>query len=248
MGNMETAVCMKAVAQVLRVSGFGGAEKEAFDLLVETYTLYMHDLFSRTKAYTEFGLRTQPTLNDVLLGMADMGISLPGLDEYLAYCESRGGQSDIRIPTPTRSEPAELIPISYESDNFTYIETAASATTAACPQHLPPFPNPHTYIHNELTVESKDPSQLRARAAAESRQVEMNLTRFLSDAAGRRKNAHNLHFPQQQQCVTNAKAPKSVTIALPAEQQQKLRDQAPDQTLPVNYESGWRRKRRRIRS
>ncbi|KAJ3008738.1 hypothetical protein HKX48_008372 [Thoreauomyces humboldtii] len=173
-----------------------------------------------------------------------MKISVEDVACYLDF--ARDDPRLVPIPEPPRPTPEPNV--MFQPDAFQYAEgNQHPARPAHVPKHLPPFPNPHSFIHNTLSPETAIPaSQLRAKQADQSRQVEDNLTEFLTKTNQiiHRQSRRTVPTPAmptpanrpKQRRYSVSRPPDKVQISFHMEEDEDL--------LPVNYEQGWRRRRK----
>lgn len=119
-----------------------------------------------SKNYAELSGRTQPFLGDIVVALTNLGIPLHGIKEFV--------KRDIqKIPPPqtiTTQKPLSLLQAGTKQSHPAHI-----------PSHLPPLPDPHAYVrtptHKQPVTEYE---AIREKAAAQKRDIEKALTRFLA--------------------------------------------------------------------
>ncbi|KAJ3151197.1 transcription initiation factor TFIID subunit 8 [Geranomyces michiganensis] len=228
MGEHERAICQRAVAKILLRSGFTSASPQAIDALERAYSLsngsvlptVLQDLSARIHSYSELSTRTKANIEDVFLGLLDVGVNIDELAAYFDFVH----HDPLLDPIPQEPPPRPQTHPMFEHDPFVYTDGELTKSQPAySARNLPPFPNPHTFISSKLVGEPEVPqSQLRAKQADQSRQVEDNLTDFLT------KQSRILH-------------PSAATTE---SQAHRPPDESFEDLLPVNYEHAWRRRRR----
>ncbi|KAI9101198.1 hypothetical protein DFS34DRAFT_648079 [Phlyctochytrium arcticum] len=215
MDQNAVALLNRTIVHMLRDVGFDSVSDSALEIFSLALELYLHDLFSRTRQFSEQSARTKPTLNDLWLAMRGMGISVDEMCYYLENLKASGARgvsgSSSLIKYPYKRPIPGKLPPSFRDDPFHY-NPNPPPHPPSIPPHLPSFPNPHTFISSKIVTEADEPTYaLRAKQAEQSRLVEDNLTTFLEKA----------------------------TMLL------YKHDGTSDLTLmPVNYETAWRRKRK----
>ncbi|KNC97323.1 uncharacterized protein SPPG_07252 [Spizellomyces punctatus DAOM BR117] len=183
MGKAETQACTKVIARILKDTGFTGTMAESLDMFTEVYALYMEELFTRIHMYCEHSTRTKPNLNDVRLGLADMGLDVGDLAAYVDTLKQKGRIESVSDYADKTVKPDPVSSLFFQEDRFKYV-SEPPPRPSSIPSHLPPFPSPHTFVANKISNENDEPSSiLRAKQAEQSRQVEDNLTQFLEKAS-----------------------------------------------------------------
>ncbi|KAK3102638.1 hypothetical protein FSP39_012806 [Pinctada imbricata] len=156
-----------AVAALCSEAGFEKAEEGAIETLTEMLQSYLTELGKCSQGYAELAGRTEAMVTDVLMAQVDMGQNV--------------NEIPIHAKRPNKSV---FLPPSHSQQPQT-LKTLQAGERASHPSHisdhLPPFPDPHTYVR---TLTNKAPVNeyqiIRDRAASQKRDVERALTRFIA--------------------------------------------------------------------
>ncbi|KAI8920379.1 hypothetical protein DFJ77DRAFT_239911 [Powellomyces hirtus] len=265
MRDHERAVCSRGVAAILQHAGFASATVHALDLLEQTYSTYIHDLCTRIHRYAELAARTRPNSEDVLLGLLDIGTAPT---ELAGYMELVAASPPPHVPQQAQ-QGTERPPrgVDFEPDAFRYADDSRAKADAFGARHFPPFPNPHTYVASKLPAPTTDDATSipvssgrtatvppHIRRARQARQVEDNLTAFLTRSS-------RIAFQSQPQPPPSSSSSTTSSSTRPSSSSQlSTSTSSPPQTTttttvaddededlllpPVNYELAWRRPRR----
>ncbi|XP_076442446.1 transcription initiation factor TFIID subunit 8-like [Babylonia areolata] len=156
-----------AVAALTSEVGFGMAEESALETLVEALQAYIAEIGHSTRAYAELGGRTEPMVSDVVITLVDMGLDIRGIPTHA----KRANKSVFIPPAVSSHNPTpKTLQVGERRPHPTHI-----------PDHLPSFPDPHTYIKTDAVRQPFNEYQLiRERAATQKRDVERALTRLIA--------------------------------------------------------------------
>ncbi|NP_001279500.1 transcription initiation factor TFIID subunit 8 isoform X2 [Callorhinchus milii] len=155
------------VSSLLTEAGFEAAEKAAIETLTEMLQSYLCEIGRSAKVYCEHSARTQPTLSDVVVTLAEMGFNVDTVQAY-----AKRSQRMVITAPPVTNTPAtpRALSTGQKRQHPSYI-----------PSHFPEFPDPHTYIKTPTIREPvSDYQVLREKAASQRRDVERALTRFMA--------------------------------------------------------------------
>ena len=166
--NARRRVLVAAVCALLHEAGFQTTERSALETLVEMLQALLSEAGRASRAAAELAGRTEVVAPDVVLALVDMGLDVSSLPAYAATTTTR-----LTIPAPLqagRQATPKILQTGEKKSHFSYI-----------PDHLPPFPDPHSYIR---TPTYKQPvteyEAIREKSASQKRDVERALTRFMA--------------------------------------------------------------------
>ena len=166
--NARRKVLSAAVCALLYEAGFQTAERTALETLVEMLQALLCELGRASRAAAELAGRTEVVAPDVVLALVEMGINVSSIPAYAASAPNR-----LSIPAPhqaARQATPKILQAGDKKSHFHYI-----------PSHMPPFPDPHSYIR---TPTYKQPvteyEAIREKSASQKRDVERALTRFMA--------------------------------------------------------------------
>ncbi|KAL4225719.1 transcription initiation factor TFIID subunit 8 [Mactra antiquata] len=147
--------------------GFGMAEESAIETLTEMLQSLLTEIGKSSKAYTELCGRTDVLVTDVLTALIDQGINIESIPAH-AF---RHNKSVFNPPGQSVPQPIQRVLSAGErQEHHTHI-----------PDHLPPFPDPHTYIRTESHKQPVSEYQLiREKAASYKRDTERAVTRYVA--------------------------------------------------------------------
>jgi len=148
-------------------AGFTDAQEDVVETLTEMLQSFLTELTRSTKAYSELSGRTDPLVTDVIISLIDMGQKVDALPSYAR----RSSQITLPAPQPTNSttEPKRL-QVGTKKSHKPHIM-----------DYMPPFPDPHTYIKSSThRAPCLEYQTIREKAAAQKRDVERALTRFIA--------------------------------------------------------------------
>ncbi|XP_063888355.1 transcription initiation factor TFIID subunit 8-like [Scylla paramamosain] len=154
-----------AVAGILQEVGFLAFEKAALGTLTEMLQSLLHEIGRSTRAYSELAYRTEPVGADVVMALVDMGITLEGLQAF------RSRPNRVVITAPSQQ-------VDLKQHNVLQVGDKKSHP-AHIPDHLPPFPDTHTYCFSHTYKQPvTEYEAIREKAAAQKRDIERALTKF----------------------------------------------------------------------
>ncbi|XP_078368827.1 transcription initiation factor TFIID subunit 8-like [Oculina patagonica] len=162
---LEISICA-----LLREQGFSSASKIALETLTEMLQSYLSELGHSCKLSCELSARVKPTLSDVKVALIDMGADLDSLPSY----GKRANRIHVNNPLKSRIVPTP--------------KSLAAGTRqtrpAHIPAHLPPLPDPHSYIKTPAHRQSsKEYQAVREKYAAQRKEIEEGLSKFLAKTA-----------------------------------------------------------------
>ncbi|XP_072044763.1 transcription initiation factor TFIID subunit 8-like [Amphiura filiformis] len=147
--------------------GFGSATESCVETLTEILQSYITELGRSARTYCELSGRTVPMVTDVSMAVVEMGVDVSALKTYAKRL------SRSRIPHQDRARQPmnnNTLQVGEKNKHPTHI-----------PEHLPPFPDPHTYIKTATFKEQEtDYRVIREKASSQKRDVERALTRFIA--------------------------------------------------------------------
>lgn len=156
-----------AVGALCKEVGFGMAEESALETLTEMLQSLITEIGKSTKAYTELCGRTEVLVTDVFTALIDQGINIESIPAHAA----RQNKSVFIPPGQSTPQPVQKVLSAGERQPH----------PAHIPDHLPPFPDPHTYIRTESHKQPVSEYQLiREKAASYKRDTERALTRYVA--------------------------------------------------------------------
>lgn len=166
--NARRKVLTAAVGAILYESGFQTAERSALETLVEMLQALLCEMGRSARAAAELAGRTEVVVPDLVLALVEMGINVSSIPTYAMTNSNR-----LVIPAPhqaARQATPKILQTGEKKSHFPYI-----------PDHMPPFPDPHSYIrtptHKQPVTEYE---AIREKSASQKRDVERALTRFMA--------------------------------------------------------------------
>lgn len=156
-----------AVGALCSEVGFEKAEESAIETLTEMLQSFLTEVGRSTQAYSELAGRTEGIMTDVMMALIEMGQNIHTLPDHA----KRPNKTVFIPPSHTTPQPnIKMLQTGDRREHPSYI-----------PDHLPSFPDPHTYIK---TLTKKAPvseyQMIREKAASQKRDVERALTRFIA--------------------------------------------------------------------
>uniref|UniRef100_UPI00359021EE transcription initiation factor TFIID subunit 8 isoform X1 n=1 Tax=Myxine glutinosa TaxID=7769 RepID=UPI00359021EE len=156
-----------AASALLTEAGFEATEYAALETLTEMLQSYISEVGRSARALCEHTARTHPVPSDLLLCLSEMGFDVEALP---AYAKRTHRIALSAPPTSHLPNTPKGLPTGQRRARPQYI-----------PAHYPEFPDPHTYIRTPTYREPLTEYQvLRERSAAQRRDVERALTRFVA--------------------------------------------------------------------
>ncbi|XP_022094295.1 transcription initiation factor TFIID subunit 8-like [Acanthaster planci] len=156
-----------AVGVICMETGFDCANDSCLESLTEMLQSYITELGRSARNYCELASRTLPMVTDVGMALTGMGSSVRGLAHYARRRRRFPPLHQDRGKPP---QPCKPLQTNERKPHPSYI-----------PDHLPEFPDPHTYIRTATNRQQEnDYKIIRERAASQKRDVERALTRFIA--------------------------------------------------------------------
>ncbi|KAL5007867.1 hypothetical protein ScPMuIL_016673 [Solemya velum] len=156
-----------AISALVQECGFSVAENSVLETLTEMLQSLLSEIGQTSRAYAEHAGRTNPMITDVMMSLIELGINIDGIPRH-----ARRVNKSVFLP-PSQSGPSQQTKSLQTGDKQTH--------PSYIPEHLPKFPDPHSYIR---TQSSKPPINdyqiIREKAASQKRDVERALTRFIA--------------------------------------------------------------------
>jgi len=156
-----------AVTALLAECGYHSADTLALETLLEMTEAYITEAGRSSAAFAELSGRTRVMPTDAVLALLEMGLDFKNLPGHA----NRESKSVINAPvsTPTPAPP-KILQVGDKKKHPSHI-----------PEHLPSFPDPHTYINTPCFKQPSNEYQLvREKAASQRRDVEVGLTKFIA--------------------------------------------------------------------
>ncbi|ESO95469.1 hypothetical protein LOTGIDRAFT_206383 [Lottia gigantea] len=156
-----------AVAALCSENGFTSADDTALETLTEMIQSFMSEIGRGVRGYCELAGRTEAMVSDVAITLINMGFNIGGIEQHI----KRSNKSVFIPPTQVTAAPIhKTLQAGEKKTHPTHI-----------PEHLPQFPDPHTYIRTMTHQQPMNEYQLmREKAASQKRDVERALTRFIA--------------------------------------------------------------------
>lgn len=185
--NARRRVLTAAVSAIAYEAGFGQAEKVVVETLTEILQAFISEIGRSSRCAAELAGRTEVIVPDLILTLVEMGFNVDSLPTYSKEWNKQVGKLIIPAPgTAQKQSTPKILQTGDKKPHFHYI-----------PDHLPPFPDPHSYIR---TLTHKQPvteyEAIREKSACQKRDVERALTRFMAKTS-KSSSSHSL-FPDDQ--------------------------------------------------
>ncbi|VDL78427.1 unnamed protein product [Nippostrongylus brasiliensis] len=181
-------VLRQSVAAIASSVGFDAIDANALACLAQRMKNYICSISMASKLHCEVAGRTTPIAADVWLALADIGHKLEQLPEYIRHLRVTG---TIAIAPPRERQEPPLLPpmlVGQSRPHPPYVH-----------EFLPPFPEPHTYIHTEISGEPDLTYEaVRKTAAQRRREMERSLINYMI-----RMHNHTTLFPQFESKIRN---------------------------------------------
>ncbi|XP_045626207.1 transcription initiation factor TFIID subunit 8 [Procambarus clarkii] len=175
--NPRRKTLASAVSGIIQETGFLHAEKAALGTLTEMLQSLIYEIGRSSKAYSEQAYRTEPVVADVVMALVDMGINLEGLQAF------RLRPNRVVIAAPAQQVDLKQHNVLQVGDKKSHPQHI--------PDHLPPFPDTHTYCFSHTYKQPvTEYEAIREKAAAQKRDIERALTKF----AAKTSETQNLFF------------------------------------------------------
>ncbi|XP_059163778.1 transcription initiation factor TFIID subunit 8-like [Physella acuta] len=156
-----------SVAALLVECGYQCAENLALETLIEMTQAYIWEAGRSSSAFAELAGRTHVMPSDVVLALVEMGLDFTAIPAHA----KRENKTVYLPPVPAQAPaPSKILQVGEKRKHPIHI-----------PEHLPSFPDPHTYIKTPCFKQPANEYQLvREKAASQKRDVEVALTRFIA--------------------------------------------------------------------
>uniref|UniRef100_A0A158PAY8 Transcription initiation factor TFIID subunit 8 n=1 Tax=Angiostrongylus cantonensis TaxID=6313 RepID=A0A158PAY8_ANGCA len=181
-------VIRQSVAAICSSIGFDAIDANMLEVLAQRMKNYICSISLGAKLNCEVAGRNILIASDVWLALADLGHKMDQLPGYLSHLRVTG---TIAIAPPReRQEPPPVVPmlIGQSRPHPPYIH-----------EFFPAFPEPHTYIHTEISGEPDLTYEaVRKTAAQRKREMERSLINYMMCM-----HAHSTLFPQFEMRVRN---------------------------------------------
>ncbi|KAL6733698.1 hypothetical protein Aduo_004325 [Ancylostoma duodenale] len=181
-------VIKQSVAAICSSVGFDAIDANMLEVLAQRLKNYLCSICLGAKLNCEAAGRNIAIASDVWLALADLGHKMDQLPGYLRHLRVTG---TIAIAPPReRQEPPILPPmlVGQSRPHPPYVH-----------EFFPAFPEPHTYIHTEISGEPDLTYEaVRKTAAQRRREMERSLINYMMCM-----HAHTTLFPQFESKVRN---------------------------------------------
>ncbi|KAK0052270.1 transcription initiation factor TFIID subunit 8 [Biomphalaria pfeifferi] len=156
-----------SIAALLVEAGYQCAENLAMETLIEMTQAYIWEAGRSASSFAELAGRTHVMPSDVVLALVEMGLDFTAIPNYA----KRENKTVFLPPAQTAiTATSKILQVGEKKKHPTHI-----------PDHLPSFPDPHTYIKTPCYKQPANEYQLvREKAATQKRDVEVALTRFIA--------------------------------------------------------------------
>ncbi|BFZ07579.1 hypothetical protein BsWGS_10618 [Bradybaena similaris] len=156
-----------SIAALLAELGYQAAETLAVETLMEMAQAYIWEAGRSSRAFAELAGRTHVMPSDVVMALIEMGLDFTAIPKHA----KRENKTVFLPPVQTPpAAPSKILQVGEKRKHPSHI-----------PDHLPPFPDPHTHIKTPCFKQPANEYQLvREKAASQRRDVEVALTRFIA--------------------------------------------------------------------
>ncbi|GFR92402.1 transcription initiation factor TFIID subunit 8 [Elysia marginata] len=156
-----------AVSALLLEAGYQAADYMALETLLEMVQAYITEAGRSASTFAELSGRTQVMVSDVIMALVEMGTDFTAIPKHAR----RENKTIFLPPTQATQTPvSKILQVGEKKRHPPHI-----------PDHLPAFPDPHTYIKTHCYKQPANEYQLvREKAASQKRDVEVALTRFIA--------------------------------------------------------------------
>ncbi|KAK3802669.1 hypothetical protein RRG08_001932 [Elysia crispata] len=156
-----------AVSSLLMETGYQAADCMALETLIEMTQAYITEAGRSASSFAELSGRTQVMVSDVVMALIEMGTDFTEIPKHAR----RENKTIFLPPVPAAQTPtSKILQVGEKKKHPPHI-----------PDHLPAFPDPHTYIKTHCYKQPANEYQLvREKAASQKRDVEVALTRFIA--------------------------------------------------------------------
>lgn len=170
------AICKVAVAQICDSVGFHSSRQSALDALADVAIRFIVDLGRAASFSANLSNRNESNVFDVIQGLEDLGFShgFTGASDVRRCLVNSGAVRDIIRFV----REVEEVPFACSLPKFPVVRNQRPTPSFAqigekpawdnIPDWLPPFPNPHTYIHTPVWNERE--TDLRSERIEQERQ------------------------------------------------------------------------------
>lgn len=156
-----------AVSALCSEVGFEKAEESVIETLTEMLQSFLMELGRSTQAFAELAGRTEGLMTDVIMALVEMGQNIHALPGH-----AKRPNKSVFIP-PSHNAPQPNLKMLQTGDRREH--------PSHIPDHLPPYPDPHTYIKTSTKKAPVNEYQMiREKSASQKRDVERALTRFIA--------------------------------------------------------------------
>ncbi|KAK5980776.1 Bromodomain associated [Trichostrongylus colubriformis] len=181
-------VIRQSVAAMCSSVGFDAIDANILETLAQRLKNYVCSISLGAKLHCEVAGRTVPIATDVWLALADIGHKVDQLPGYLRHLRVTG---TIAIAPPRERQEPPLLPpmlVGQSRPHPPYVH-----------EFFPPFPEPHTYIHTEISGEPDLTYEaVRKTAAQRRREMERSLINYMMCM-----HPHTTLFPQFESKIRN---------------------------------------------
>ncbi|XGW11649.1 hypothetical protein V3C99_012827 [Haemonchus contortus] len=181
-------VIRQSVAAICSSVGFDAIDANILETLAQRLKNYVCSISLGAKLHCEVAGRTVPIATDVWLALADIGHKVDQLPGYLRHLRVTG---TIAIAPPRERQEPPLLPpmlVGQSRPHPPYVH-----------EFFPPFPEPHTYIHTEISGEPDLTYEaVRKTAAQRRREMERSLINYMMCM-----HPHTTLFPQFESKIRN---------------------------------------------
>lgn len=154
------------VSTIIKECGFEKVQEVCLEVLSEIYAAFLKEVVMSTKAYAELGGRTQPLVTDVVMAFTELGFDHSGLQKPSQVSPSL---------SLTRLLKTQSVSVCKE------LKVGETRTLNHASSHLPPLPDPHTYIRTYAPINPlTDYLELRKKISSQKENTEKGLTRFIA--------------------------------------------------------------------
>ncbi|KAK3881077.1 hypothetical protein Pcinc_014473 [Petrolisthes cinctipes] len=155
-----------AVSAILQEAGFFGFEKAALGTLTEMLQSLLSEIGRSSKQFSEQALRTVPVVGDVVMALLELGINVTSVQAYKQRLSNR-----MAVSTPAQQVDMKQHSVLQVGDKKPH--------PFHIPDHLPPFPDTHTYCFSHSYKQPvTEYEAIREKAAAQKKDIERALTKF----------------------------------------------------------------------
>ncbi|CAL1531251.1 unnamed protein product [Lymnaea stagnalis] len=156
-----------SIAALLVEAGYQCAENLALETLIEMTQAYISEAGRTSSGYAELAGRTHVMPSDVVLALVEMGLDFTAIPTHAKRENKTVFLPPAQAPATV---PSKILQVGEKRKHPAHI-----------PEHLPSFPDPHTYIKTPCFKQPANEYQLvREKAASQKRDVEVALTRFIA--------------------------------------------------------------------